>query len=1245
MIKKLYDSRLEQIKQDTTQAVSYIQQHFTAQELSDPGVLLPIMAISGEVAQQLFQDQAISDILCSESTMKQVLLGDSDVELIDTYYSSMQQHRPSILRELLKEITLENLLGDPTTRHYPYLRLEGKDMAIMMPFASSSEGICLDNTCKANEEMKEFIRVYLTSVFNLQQDLSEDIALLTICGASQDDQTEMGELLSEKMRIYEHIPHFYDVMKLINDINDFSLIQFPKVLEELFRSPRNNLYAVHLHPDLQDNYMRAIDEMIATKFNHSVAQLFDDELEVANIESPFHQSAKNHFGAIQINQIKDDGASQLNQRLQIILQLGGSSNGRVTKEQFTQVMQMPGMEERLKVELRKVYPDLNETKLYESASSYLNDIVVDNSIGTLLSTIGLVQDEDQGLSRLRWLQETWKNRKDISPFYAVIGESSPYDGTISSADANQLSLVTQFFIGTVNIVLRGNGHQVDIGQELEHNESLREDLLSQLTAWVQAGQNIESQLYEWVARQFDQDNQFLQKINKEAVIDMFKKRYKTVSAIHEFDEFYQLYGSGIWREKNGRIDCNIYQQWACKALAEDNTIKKVILDPGLRIFFDKLQYILLSHQRFEEVLEFIQKELPTYDASNQEESLPQALKSLCSATASPNEIEYGVSFVMSVLRVKDTINAQEYGSSQKAAIDFRKLIQTESANNFIWNMAMAKNKALFESSVARQTEEGMPPELSELVKQKSRREMELQALTEIKNNQIKPETRDLMKNHQIDVNCLDEANKTALYIAVERGYEGIAKWLIEQGASVKEKWYLHKALANNDENMVALLLPKYDREHFSNDMVYLMTAVRARNHKIIQWLLDAGAKPNTRNERLEGPIDYAVDAGDITTVKMLLEAGENINKVDKDGKTLLEKALDHLSKSSDAGLVLELINAGVNTEGVGRYIMTNANALLGMTSSQDLIGLIYDPPFVEYVKHHAFSEDQLQIMRKMGPQSATRSVTLNVDTTMDRTITLYDLNQTNSIGQTALLRAIETGNDNAALQLLSCPSMDVNHEDESGETPLIAAIKNGRTEVLRALLGRQDLLVNRKNRFGSTELTVIFEDRKSHQQFNDGTNQCIEAYLSDPRVDPNIKSDQSGHLTAFEWACERGEVPMLSALLRCERTHITTEAGGVTPMERLRRSPASFDEISEVSKLLDMRKQSDSGINTMEEAAREVSIPSAKSRLGENARKESYNAGHRAQQCVDTIRNTDSSMDSSINDHQSKHPDKGMGDD
>ena len=103
----------------------------------------------------------------------------------------------------------------------------------------------------------------------------------------------------------------------------------------------------------------------------------------------------------------------------------------------------------------------------------------------------------------------------------------------------------------MNIVLRGNGHQVDIGQELEHNESLREDLLSQLTAWVQAGQNIESQLYEWVARQFDQDNQFLQKINKEAVIDMFKKRYKTVSAIHEFDEFYQLYGSGIWR-KNGR---------------------------------------------------------------------------------------------------------------------------------------------------------------------------------------------------------------------------------------------------------------------------------------------------------------------------------------------------------------------------------------------------------------------------------------------------------------------------------------------------------------------------------------------------------------------------------------------------------------------------------------------------------------------------------------------------------------------
>ena len=118
-----------------------------------------------------------------------------------------------------------------------------------------------------------------------------------------------------------------------------------------------------------------------------------------------------------------------------------------------------------------------------------------------------------------------------------------------------------------------------------------------------------------------------------------------------------------------------------------------------------------------------------------------------------------------------------------------------------------------------------------------------------------------------------------LYKAAENGDMDTVKQLIESGVSVN---------AENKSGSYAL-----NAAAFKN------------NHEMIQLLIENGADINSRNRGLDTPLICATkySTGDEKTVKMLVDAGSDLDAVDEDGKT----ALDYAQKK-DQKAAVELLS-------------------------------------------------------------------------------------------------------------------------------------------------------------------------------------------------------------------------------------------------------------------------------------------------------------------------------------------------
>jgi len=182
----------------------------------------------------------------------------------------------------------------------------------------------------------------------------------------------------------------------------------------------------------------------------------------------------------------------------------------------------------------------------------------------------------------------------------------------------------------------------------------------------------------------------------------------------------------------------------------------------------------------------------------------------------------------------------------------------------------------------------------------------------------------------------------------------------------------------------------------------LVRAVRARDHRVIQQLLESGTAPDGEPEH--HVLHIALSNGDIDTLRLLLRFGAHADAPDRAGLTPLYSA----TQASFLAGAQVLLQYGADPNlSVGAHGETPFAASL--TEGKDYFALLY----IDNGAH--------------------------IDTTLAN-------------GNTPLTQAIQTATDSAVVELMLNKGADANRKNTHGETALFKAINADRLDYVTALL-------------------------------------------------------------------------------------------------------------------------------------------------------------------------------------------------
>lgn len=122
-----------------------------------------------------------------------------------------------------------------------------------------------------------------------------------------------------------------------------------------------------------------------------------------------------------------------------------------------------------------------------------------------------------------------------------------------------------------------------------------------------------------------------------------------------------------------------------------------------------------------------------------------------------------------------------------------------------------------------------------------------------------------------NVNILTNDNYSALHLAIEAGQPAVVESLLGHGADVH--------IRGGPDNATPL--------HMSCQIG------EARGERCTRMLLKSGANPNLPMSNCCTPLHISAQAGGVQNIRLLLENGADINKVDNAGETAVHAAVRH----------------------------------------------------------------------------------------------------------------------------------------------------------------------------------------------------------------------------------------------------------------------------------------------------------------------------------------------------------------
>jgi len=358
----------------------------------------------------------------------------------------------------------------------------------------------------------------------------------------------------------------------------------------------------------------------------------------------------------------------------------------------------------------------------------------------------------------------------------------------------------------------------------------------------------------------------------------------------------------------------------------------------------------------------------------------------------------------------------------------------------------------------------------------------------------------------------DSSGSTPLHEAVRYGRTETARLILSAGADVNARDNLGKTPVmlimpadKADELYKILISYKADlkRKDMYGDTVLHTTTMMRTSPELTEFLIKNGADVNARNKEGVTPVEIAVQQGDAETVRILTRNGADINTKDTHGNSPLLLAL-----AGDYVIFEATVNSSNITAQDSEGNTPLHTALLTdapLSKIQYIISLTDDVNMRNRDGNSALFITVLKNRQKVGEMLLEKSADIfstNINnnsplrlalkyggTIQDWLITSKTINATDGSGNTPLHYAAEWQYTDALNSLLT-KGADINAVNANGETPLFSAAKSDNPEIVRIIAGN-GADINARDNLGSTPLhaAIRWDARKSAEELiNCGAN-------------------------------------------------------------------------------------------------------------------------------------------------------------
>lgn len=427
----------------------------------------------------------------------------------------------------------------------------------------------------------------------------------------------------------------------------------------------------------------------------------------------------------------------------------------------------------------------------------------------------------------------------------------------------------------------------------------------------------------------------------------------------------------------------------------------------------------------------------------------------------------------------------------------------------------------------------------------------------------------------IDVNAKDEKGYTALHCAATNGeLEKVRALVLEYGADMNAVSThegltpFYCAVLNHQFEVAEFLIQAgFDPKQNIHGMPLLHHVIMSCSIKMVRWLLQAGhCDVHAITAEQSTALHIAVLNGKIAYVKLLIEAGINLNAQDSRGNTALHYALLQHKKDSDAFgiMALFLIENGASVtiknskqESVDCYIFTSGDNFK-LIKALKAKKTPYDHGF-EFLR--AVIDRDAELMgdllhknvsahrKTIGAQNALHLAVNTGELPMVLVVLSQqiDINWADNKGRTAVFFLSEGEALEVILSVLMQAGATLDHVDDNGDTVLHYATQHQAAVGWMCTLMQYKPPVNVQNKCGGTAL---------HLAAAVGCLTDVEVLLAHG-ANPNLQ-DNTGE-TALHLALRGAQKTKKEGFVRCAR-HLLAKGASLTLANQAGETPKSILE-------------------------------------------------------------------------------------